>query len=178
MALQNNKDRVIFDRIRPEPDPEHGSPICRSSHGLSALVDARGKFHRLILYGGENVARTPITDAAQVLWLAQKDSNAQNEGGSSSGGWRWVSLSPNDNDRPTPPSRVAHSQAAVGHAVYIFGGRGGVDIGETALNDLWKLDIVYCWWMQGRERASARENGRKLFLAGVMMFQRHVHSIK
>ena len=85
--------------------------------------------------------------------------NFEKEGGDAndkSHGWRWISLSSTgDGDRGAddgqslgqaqlscPPSRVAHAQAAIGNVVYIFGGRGGVDIGETALNDLWKLEIV------------------------------------
>lgn len=37
-----------------------------------------------------------------------------------------------------PPLRNAHAAAAVGTDLYVFGGRCGIDIGEAALNDLYK----------------------------------------
>ncbi|KAL7537818.1 hypothetical protein ACHAXR_008102 [Thalassiosira sp. AJA248-18] len=119
---------INFKRITPTPDPKlNANPLPRSSHGLSALKNGQC----LVLYGGENVARTPITDASQVLWLAEKTNDE----------WKWISPLA-DEDGVSPPSRVAHSQAAVnGDTVYIFGGRRGVDVEETALSDLWKLEI-------------------------------------
>jgi len=125
---------INFHRITPSPDPtSKTTPLPRSSHGLSALKNGT----RLVLFGGENVARTPISDARQALWLAEKKS------GGDDGEWNWISPPADDGgDGVAPSSRIAHSQAAVGDAVYVFGGRGGVDIGETALNDLWKLEII------------------------------------
>ena len=102
------------------------SPLPRSSHSLSALNDG----NRLVLFGGENVARTPIEQPGQSLWVAEKDSGENT--------WKWVALAM---DGSGPPSRVAHSQAAVGDEIYIFGGRNGIEMGENALNDMWKLEI-------------------------------------
>ena len=49
-----------FERLTPTPDATlKTTPLARSSHGLSALSNG----NRLVLYGGENVARTPIADA-------------------------------------------------------------------------------------------------------------------
>ncbi|KAL9191288.1 hypothetical protein ACHAXT_000994 [Thalassiosira profunda] len=117
---------ISFSRIEPSADPSSKAavPLPRSSHGLSALSNGE-----LLLYGGENVARTPITDAAQALWLAKNSGD----------GWQW--LAPKV-DGAAPPPRVAHSQAAVGDAVYVYGGRGGIEMGEGALSDMWKLEIT------------------------------------
>lgn len=37
-----------------------------------------------------------------------------------------------------PPLRNAHAAAAVGSDLYVFGGRCGIEIGEAALNDLYR----------------------------------------
>jgi len=122
---------VNFRRLTPAPDPRlNTTPLSRSSHGISALENGR----RLVLYGGEHAARTPIADARQALWLAEKI-------GDDNQNWIWKSPVVVEGGA-APSSRIAHSQAAVGDAVYIFGGRGGVDIGETALGDVWKLELV------------------------------------
>mmetsp|Transcript_19305 Transcript_19305/g.34893 ORF Transcript_19305/g.34893 Transcript_19305/m.34893 type:complete len:365 (-) Transcript_19305:154-1248(-) len=122
---------INFHRITPAPDPTlKTTPLPRSSHGISALKDGQ----RLVLYGGENVARTPIADARQALWLAEKSDSGDHD-------WNWISPLLAE-DGAAPSSRIAHSQAAVGDDVYIFGGRSGVEIEETALGDLWKLEII------------------------------------
>jgi len=88
-----------------------------------------------VIYGGEHVARTPIEDSSQSLWLAEKSSDNV---------WKWINPKQEEEGNDTcimPPWRVAHSQAAVGDVVYMFGGRTGVDMSETAMNDMWKLQL-------------------------------------
>ena len=53
-----------------------------------------------------------------------------------------MDLTSASSDGPAPSLRVAHAQAAVGDDVYVFGGRNGIEMGENALNDMWKLQIV------------------------------------
>lgn len=117
-----------FQQINPTPaQPSSTSPLPRSSHGLSIIQNGS----LLVLYGGENTARTPIRDATQVLWLAKKTSDCC---------WQWI-IPTTKNTSSTPPSRVAHAQAAVGNTIYVFGGRNGIEMGENAMNDMWMLEI-------------------------------------
>ena len=114
--------KFSWKKLIPKPDPSKGVPCERSSHGLS-LVD---KAKRLILYGGERVARTPIS-VDQSTWAAEQGDD---------GGWSWRQIQTEIH----PPPRVAHAQAAYNDSVYIFGGRAGIQMKEAAMNDLWKLD--------------------------------------
>lgn len=55
-----------------------------------------------------------------------------------------------------PPLRNAHATAAVGSDLYIFGGRCGIEIGEAALNDLFKLDTATGTWSAVEPEGEAR----------------------
>eukprot|EP00986_Skeletonema_menzelii_P007805 scaffold3105_cov213-Skeletonema_menzelii.AAC.7 len=58
--------------------------------------------------------------------------------------WQWIvptTTTTGTGSSSTPPSRVAHAQAAVGNSIYIFGGRNGIEMGENAMNDMWMLQI-------------------------------------
>ena len=114
--------KFSWTRLDPNPDPLNGKPCKRSSHGLSLLNNGK----RLILFGGEEVARTPLM-VDQSTWAAEQ---------SDDGVWSWRNINPND----TPPPRVAHAQAVYNDCVYIFGGRAGITMKERAMNYLWKLD--------------------------------------
>jgi hypothetical protein len=107
---------LVWQAVTLTPDPVHGRPLARSSHGLSVLG---GRW--LFLHGGEHVARTPL-EGAQSTWLGDLEAGT------------WEALVP---DESAPPPRIAHAQAASSNTVYLFGGRTGVDMHETALNDLW-----------------------------------------
>lgn len=116
--------KVSFTQLKPTPDPTHGVPCARSSHGL-AIVQ---KGSRLILHGGERVART-LLENEEATWAADLDE--------ATGSWQWRRIVVDK----TPPSRLAHAQAADSNdCVYIFGGRAGITMDEKAMNDLWKLD--------------------------------------
>jgi len=115
--------KIQWTEIKPSADPEHGIPLPRSSHGVSTISD------RIYVYGGENVARTPLEDD-QSLWCAYK--NTSNE-------WAWKSVNPSA-DATRPSKRLGHAQCATESKIYVFGGRAGTTMGEKALNDLWELD--------------------------------------
>lgn len=103
------------------PDPRHGSPIPRSSHGLSIVQNGS----RLILLGGEHVPRTPI-ESSNSYWAADLVD----------GSWQWRLLT-----ETGPTDRLGHAQAVHNDSsVYVFGGRAGIAMEEKAMNDLWKLD--------------------------------------
>jgi hypothetical protein len=113
--------KLAFVQLNPKPDPKYGVPCTRSSHGLSIVGE------KLVLYGGEHVARTPLEDF-QALWIASEE--------------EWRCIIP----ELKPPPRVAHAQAAVGDLVYIFGGRAGITMEEKPMNDLWKFDVKSESW--------------------------------
>jgi hypothetical protein len=113
--------KLTWEKIIPTADPKKGVPCRRSSHGLSILNN--GKL--LIVYGGEEVARTPLNES-EATWAAEQTGD---------GSWSWRCI---DN---SPPARVAHAQCAYNDSVvYAFGGRAGITMKEKAMNDLWKLD--------------------------------------
>jgi hypothetical protein len=117
--------KLSWTKLDPKPDPQHGIPCTRSSHGLSLVQ----KESRLIIYGGEHVARTPL-EASQATWAAD----------GTDGAWTWRLIDDSSKGGP-PPARVAHAQAAYNDSiVYVFGGRAGITMQEQAMNDLWKLD--------------------------------------
>lgn len=157
--------KLTWTQIVPEADPEHGNPSERSSHGLSILH----KGSRLVLYGGEKTARTPM-EPSQEMWAAdyvndnnnddikekgkdnenEKDKVNDNEEKENEkekekekekdGVWTWRLIDSSSSSN-VPPARVAHSQAVYNDSVvYVFGGRAGITMNEQAMNDLWKLD--------------------------------------
>jgi len=114
-----------WDKLNPQADPSHsaGKPCSRSSHGVSWI----DKSSKLIVYGGEAIARTPI-EHDQAAWSFDAKKNQ----------WNFIKSNP-------PPLRVAHAQAYhdASSSVYIFGGRAGILMQEQAMNDLWKLDCSF-----------------------------------
>lgn len=122
------KPTLQWTKILPKIDPNHatGQPLTRSSHGVSWV----GSASRLIIYGGEHVARTPL-EAKDATWACDFDDD--NKGAAAQ--WRVITADP-------PPLRVAHAQALheKSSTIYVFGGRSGIQMQEAAMNDLWKLD--------------------------------------
>ena len=45
-----------------------------------------------------------------------------------------------------PPARNAHAQALIGTDLWVFGGRTSVEMGEGALDDIWRFDTVAEVW--------------------------------
>jgi hypothetical protein len=127
--------KLKFQQIVPTPTKGGCSPLPRSSHGLSIIKN--GSY--LVLYGGEHVARTPIHDDDQSLWIAAKQQH--NTTTTNDEQWQWIVPTITSSDRPSP--RVAHAQASINdNTIYIFGGRNGIEMGENAMNDMWMLKIV------------------------------------
>jgi len=100
--------------------PRHPVGV-RSSHGCCVIGS------KLVLIGGERVARTPLDDGSDV-WSKEL----------SSPGAPWV-LQDNANPAVAPPPRIAHAQCCVPGTdeLYLFGGRCGITMQEEPLNDLW-----------------------------------------
>ena len=114
---------IKFTQLKPSSDPTYGSPCARSSHGLSIVQHGT----RLILHGGENIARAPVENK-DATWAADLDE--------ATGMWQWRRIVAEN----TPPARLAHAQTECSDCVYVFGGRAGITMDEKAMNDLWKLD--------------------------------------
>jgi len=102
-------------------------PIERSSHAVSIIGDT------LYLFGGENVARVPIDSSIYAVNISPNGSNF--------GIWQKLEVK---NEAPVP--RIAHSQAAIGNRIYIFGGRQGTTMHESPLNDLHFFDVENNTW--------------------------------
>ena len=79
---------ATFKRLTPTPAIDGGgTPISRSSHGVSALLNDALNKTRIVIYGGEHVARTPIADSTQSLWVAESSTNSSDVDG---GQWKWI----------------------------------------------------------------------------------------
>jgi hypothetical protein len=120
---------ISWTKLEPLADPVHGIPCTRSSHGVSMIRNGT----RLIVHGGEHVARTPLDTETQATWAADC---VTPDGGEACWQWRRI-ITPT----AAPPLRVAHAQAAFQDTmVFVFGGRAGVAMEEQPMNDLWMLD--------------------------------------
>ena len=129
--------KYTWEAINLKPDPVYGSPLARSSHGVSVVPGTDGHTpHYLLLYGGEHVARTPVEPPSQALWKADLVQKT----------WKAIIIDTSN----APPPRVAHAQAyhAPTQTLYIMGGRTGVALEETALDDLWALNVESETWTQ------------------------------
>ena len=130
--------KATWTRLQVKPDPQHGVPCARSSHGVSLVQQGS----RLIVYGGELQARTPLP-REMACWAVDHLQDDNNNKAT----WRRL-FDGDDNTRTGtctgatfPPDRIAHAQAVhQDKYVYIFGGRAGVTMEERPMNDLWKLD--------------------------------------
>lgn len=127
------------------------APCARSSHGLTVL----GK--QAFVFGGEHVPRRSINTTLHCLDMG---------GGKPS----WSML----HHAKCPPARVGHAQTAVDGKLFVFGGRTGVDMGETALDDLWSFCPVKSAWRQlsagsppsARSFHASAAAGSKLYVFG------------
>ena len=132
------------------------SPIDRSSHAISIIGDV------LYVMGGENTARVPIDSAVYALDI----SNQNLKDGSAA--WRKIEVQKN-----SPSPRIAHSQAVIGNRIYIFGGRQGITMDESPLNDLHYFDTQTETWTEvvfkGGNAPSAR-SFHKMVSVGSSLF--------
>ena len=111
-----------WEEVKDMVDP----PSTRSSHGISVIGN------RLYVFGGEHVARTPIDSTMYSFDFDKMEDKA------------WTTCKVVGETVPSP--RVAHSQAAVGSTIFIFGGRQGVAMSEAPLNDLYAYDTEAGTW--------------------------------
>jgi len=140
--------RLNWTPIAAHPDPKHGLPLARSSHGVSYLSGS----DTLVVYGGEHVARTPLP-ADQACWACVHVTSAAPT-------WKCLSAA-STAAAASPPPRIAHAQAVVqDRYVYMFGGRAGITMQEQAMNDLWQLDTVDWSWTQVETTMDARPPAR------------------
>jgi hypothetical protein len=113
------------------------NPCARSSHKISAI---NGKAY---VFGGEATARHAIDSALHVFDL-------------SAGSASWQRVAPSY----APTARVGHAQATVDGKLLVFGGRSGINMGESELRDLWEFDPAEGAWTEvesdGGEPPSAR----------------------
>ena len=98
-------------------------PLARSSHSLTAVGRS------LYVFGGEHAPRVPIDATVHRYSL-------------DSGSWEALPMAAG---APCPSARVAHSAAAVGTTVYVFGGREGVNE-QRPLGDTWAFDTAAASW--------------------------------
>lgn len=100
---------------------------CRSSHGCSVWNE------KLIVLGGEKVARTPVDSVIWTLSLSSDEST-------------WTPLSTKTEAAPSP--RVAHAQAISNNNnnMFVFGGRQGITMEESPLQDLWSFSFDSSTW--------------------------------
>ncbi|KAG7671835.1 hypothetical protein Ndes2526B_g07254 [Nannochloris sp. 'desiccata'] len=131
--------------------PQEGDiPLARSSHSISCIENDS----KLLLWGGENEPRTPITTDISLYNI-------------SSGSWSIVAA-------PGAPSlRVAHAAAAVGNTVYFHGGRTEVEE-ESTLGDFYCFNAETGTWTEiktskmpmGRNYHSACSVGTNIYIFG------------
>lgn len=147
--------KLSWTKLEASGDPEHGIPCSRSSHGVSYLNDS------LLVYGGENVARTPIEEEANKIWVCSGVT-------STLGTWKRISL-----EGKSPPSRIAHAQAAYNDRyIYVFGGRAGITMKEQAMNDMWVLDTESWTWNEVPQKGDIPEarSFHKMICVGPSLF--------
>ena len=107
------------------------NPIERSSHGASIIHDT------LYVFGGENTARIPIDSSMYSINISPEELTKATP--------TWRKIEATDNG---PIPRIAHAQAAIGDKIYIFGGRQGITMDESPLNDLHYFDVKKETWNQ------------------------------
>jgi N-acetylneuraminic acid mutarotase len=101
-------------------------PSSRSSHCISTVGST------VYLFGGEHVARTPIDSSLFKVDVS-----------SASPSWEPVEAS-----GAAPSPRIAHAQAVMGDAIWVFGGRQSVTMEEAPMNDLFRFDIATNTWTE------------------------------
>ena len=109
-------EKVVVENSIPE----------RSSHGVSVVGET------LVIFGGENVPRTPFDNQVHALDLSSPKPRS------------WTVLQPSGGEAPEP--RVAHAQCTLGDNIYISGGRQSITMEEAPLNDLYAFNVKSLVW--------------------------------
>ncbi|GAA5828944.1 hypothetical protein JCM5353_005179 [Sporobolomyces roseus] len=101
--------------------------LARSSHGLAVVQE------KLYIFGGELKPRTPVEGDVTVLDLTSSESSTLKSSSASS----W------------PASRVGASFTSYRDKIYLWGGRGGTDMGTfSGENGIWKFDVATKEWRE------------------------------
>ncbi|EJU04238.1 galactose oxidase [Dacryopinax primogenitus] len=130
------------------PTPEGALPeLTRSSHCIHAQDDT------VSIFAGELKPREPVPSPIQYVSL-------------SSGS---LSAIPSGTEGVEPSPRVGATWTQLGDALYLFGGRGGVDMNPLE-PELWKFDLSKQVWEQvkdvpdGRSYHAAASTGGDLYI--------------
>ncbi|KAJ7322853.1 hypothetical protein DFH08DRAFT_969494 [Mycena albidolilacea] len=86
------------------------SPLARSSHSIDVVAGT------VYIFGGELEPRKPVDDAIHAVTLPSTASPAD----------YYVIEAKGETGVPSP--RVGHATAAIGHRIFMFGGRGGPEM--------------------------------------------------
>jgi Kelch motif len=115
--------------------------LARSSHCLSVTPSGR-----LFLYGGELLPRTPVDAIPNARGAVHSLdlSRTAIESDSLPDGLKWSSASltsPTDSSSPDP--RVGAASVTIGEYLYVWGGRGGVDMSPLPRHQagIWRLSL-------------------------------------
>jgi Galactose oxidase, central domain/Kelch motif len=127
-----------WQQLAGQPDPDYGLPSTRSSHGVSVITEnattktsnSSSNSTKILVYGGEHVARTPIHDEANCVWTYRY----HQEEGETTNQWQRITCTGGGGGPPD------------GTTQYVFGGRSGIEMQEQAMNDLWVLDTETYEW--------------------------------
>lgn len=118
---------ATYRRIRGAP------PLPRSSHTLTCIG------HRAYLFGGEIAPRNPVDNAVHVIALPSASLQDAD--------YLAIDAKPETDGDNVPVPRVGHAAVAIGQCIYVFGGRGGVDM--SALDEggrVWVFDTMTSKW--------------------------------
>jgi N-acetylneuraminic acid mutarotase len=137
------------------PNNLNDSVSKRSSHTINYVNN------KIYIFGGENQPRTPIDNDFLVYdthvntWSISKSKSLPEE---------------------KPFARLGHSSCSINNTIFIFGGRSGVEMDESSLNDLFAYHTVTEKWTllsKGEENAPEARSyhtmtalGNKLYVFG------------
>ena len=109
-----------------------GTPLPRSSHSLSIVGGVA------YIFGGEERPREPVENDMHLVTLPSSGADAD---------YKKVSARSNNEGGEVPAARVGHTANAIGHRIYLFGGRGGKAIEPLAEKGrVWIFDTMAAQW--------------------------------
>ena len=109
-----------------------GTPLPRSSHSLSIV---RGVAY---IFGGEEFPRKPVDNDMHLVTLPSSGAGAD---------YKKISARSINEGGAVPTARIGHTANAIGHRIYVFGGRGGKAMEPLAENGrVWVFDTMAAQW--------------------------------
>jgi hypothetical protein len=119
--------RTTFRQLRGVPT------LPRSSHTLTVVKNAA------YIFGGEIKPREPVDNAIHEITLPDQPSHDAS--------YQRIEAQAEELGGEVPMARVGHAAAAIGSRIYVFGGRGGVEM--AALEEkgrVWAFDTTTLKW--------------------------------